>query len=66
MQRILTIVRTNLSSIISAIDGTVIMTPDLQVGKHHNQEKENHWCYSAICVNRRGFIPCCSSGLLTT
>ncbi|CDJ35908.1 Dynein heavy chain axonemal, related [Eimeria mitis] len=30
MQRILSIVRTNLSSIISAIDGTVIMTPDLQ------------------------------------
>ncbi|CDJ43280.1 hypothetical protein ETH_00008820 [Eimeria tenella] len=30
MQRILTIVRANLSSIINAIDGTVIMTPDLQ------------------------------------
>lgn len=33
MQRILTIVRANLSSIINAIDGTVIMTPDLQVRK---------------------------------
>ena len=31
MQRILLVVRTNLTSIISAIDGTVIMTPDLQV-----------------------------------
>lgn len=38
MQRILSIVRTNLSSIISAIDGTVIMTPDLQVGRGFSQE----------------------------
>lgn len=30
MQRILLIVRTNLSSMVNAIDGTVIMTPDLQ------------------------------------
>ncbi|OEH76364.1 dynein gamma flagellar outer [Cyclospora cayetanensis] len=48
MQRILSIVRCNLYMIISAIDGTVIMTPHLQVTRQH---KKDQWALDDVVLH---------------